>query len=107
MDSGAYNPDGTKRYGPFNWQDTPIQASVYYDAIFRHLIDWYTGDDVDAGSAVGGLNLAAVRASCGILIDAFATGRIVDDRPKLTAKTRERIRQMTEAKIARMKPSKE
>ena len=45
--------DGGDKYGPFNWQDTPIQASVYYDAMMRHLMAWYTGENVDPGSESG------------------------------------------------------
>ena len=77
--------EGADKYGPFNWQDTPVQASIYYDAMMRHLLAWYTGQDVDPHSPSNGLHLASVRASAGILIDAFATGRVIDDRPKRAA----------------------
>ena len=89
--------DGGDKYGPFNWQDKPIQASIYYDAMMRHLMAWYTGEDVDPGSKSGGLHLAAVRAGAGILIDAFATGSIIDDRPKKAASAAAAIARLSQA----------
>jgi hypothetical protein len=85
LEEGIIMQDGADKYGAFNWQDSPIQASIYYDAMMRHMFAWFTGQDVDPGSKSGGLNLAAVRACAGILIDAQATGTIIDDRPKKAA----------------------
>lgn len=93
LEEGIIMQDGADKYGPFNWQDTPIQASIYYDAMMRHLLAWFCGEDVDPGSKSGGLHLAAVRASAGILIDAFATGKIIDDRPKKAASASQMIAQ--------------
>ena len=86
---------GADKYGPFNWQDTPIQASIYYDAMLRHLLAWFCGEDVDPGSKSGGLHLASVRAGAGILIDAFATGSVIDDRPKKAASASDAIERLT------------
>lgn len=92
--------DGADKYGPFNWQDTPIQASIYYDAIQRHLMAWFTGEDVDPHSKSHGLHLASVMAGCSILIDAYATGKIVDDRPKKAASAAEAIERIIARKRA-------
>jgi hypothetical protein len=67
--------------------------------MMRHLLAWYTGQDVDPGSKSGGLHLAAVRANAGILIDAFATGSIIDDRPKNAASAADAIKRIGEARM--------
>ena len=76
---------GGAKYGPFNWQDDPVDASTYYSAAMRHLMQWYSGEDIDAES--GASHLAHVRACMAILIDAKASGRLIDDRPRTSPVT--------------------
>jgi hypothetical protein len=71
---------GASKYGPYNWQDSAIDASTYYDAAMRHLMAWFTGEDVDPESGIS--HLAHVRACMGILLDAQSTGQMMDDRPR-------------------------
>ena len=106
LEEGVIMQDGADKYGPFNWQDTPIQASIYYDAMMRHMLAWFTGQDVDPHSPSGGLNLAAVRACAGILIDAFATGRVIDDRPIKAASASDAIERLGADRLARLTASK-
>lgn len=70
---------GGSKYGPFNWNDKPVDASTYYDAAFRHLAAWYTGQNDDPES--GASHLAHARACLGILLDALMLGTLIDDRP--------------------------
>ena len=70
---------GARKYGPFNWRSSKIKASVYVGAAKRHLAQWLDGQDDDAESGVS--HLAHARACLGILLDALATGHLVDDRP--------------------------
>ncbi|MBY5553689.1 hypothetical protein J0664_06245 [Rhizobium leguminosarum] len=70
---------GAAKYGAFNWQDDPVDATTYYSAAMRHLLQWFSGEDVDPES--GSSHLAHVRACMAILIDAQASGKLVDDRP--------------------------
>ena len=77
---------GRHKYGPFNWRDNSVAASVYIDAAIRHLLAWNSGQDDDPESGVS--HLGHVRACMGILIDAVETGNLVDDRPKDEATTR-------------------
>ena len=42
---GAAMQDGANKYGKFNWRTTAVTASVFYDALHRHLLDWYNGED--------------------------------------------------------------
>lgn len=98
LEEGRVMADGAAKYGAYNWLDTPIRASIYYDAAMRHLMQWFCGDDIDVDSRSLVLNLASVRACCGILIDAFATGKIIDDRPKKTASATALIHKLTKPK---------
>ena len=70
---------GADKYGPFNWRDKRIQASVYVAAARRHLLQWFDGEDDDAESQLS--HLAHARACLGILIDAITLGHVIDDRP--------------------------
>jgi Domain of unknown function (DUF5664) len=71
---------GAAKYGAFNWQDDPVDATTYYSAAIRHLLQWFSGEDRDAES--GASHLAHVRACMAILLDAQASGALIDDRPK-------------------------
>lgn len=77
---------GASKYGPFNWRDNSVAASVYIDAAMRHIMAWNSGQDMDPESGVS--HLGHVRACMGILIDALETGNLIDDRPKDDAITR-------------------
>lgn len=80
---------GGTKYGAYNWNDKPVDASTYYDAALRHIMSWYTGEDRDPES--GASHLAHARACMAILLDAQATGTLIDDRPRKTAKASEAI----------------
>lgn len=71
---------GAAKYGAFNWQDDPVDATTYYSAAMRHLMAWFAGEDKDPES--GASHLAHVRACMAILMDGQASGILVDDRPK-------------------------
>lgn len=71
---------GAAKYGPYNWQDDPVDATTYYSAAIRHLLQWFSGEDKDPES--GASHLAHVRACMAILIDAQSSGVLIDDRPK-------------------------
>lgn len=71
---------GAAKYGPYNWQDDPVDATTYYSAAMRHLLSWFSGEDIDPES--GASHLAHVRACMAILMDAKSSGSLIDDRPK-------------------------
>jgi hypothetical protein len=71
---------GAKKYGPFNWRETPVPAETYVDAIGRHLLSWQDGESVDPESGMS--HLAHIMASCAILIDAEENQMLHDDRPR-------------------------
>jgi hypothetical protein len=70
---------GARKYGEFNWRTSKVRATIYIAAAKRHLAQWLDGQDDDAESGVS--HLAHARACLGILLDALATGHLVDDRP--------------------------
>lgn len=71
---------GAAKYGRFNWREKSVAGTVYTDAIQRHLIAWMAGQDNDPESGVS--HLGHVMACACILIDAMASGNLVDDRSK-------------------------
>ena len=92
---------GAKKYGAFNWRWKRIKASIYIAAARRHLMQWFDGEDKDAESGVS--HLAHARACLGILIDAIALERMIDDRPATGAAT-ELIEQYTRKESERSNP---
>ena len=75
---------GARKYGRASWLDKgneKVKASTYIDAIHRHLDAWAAGEDHAEDSKVE--HLAHLAASCAILLDAQAAGRLHDDRDKV------------------------
>ena len=73
--------DGGKKYGPFNWRNDKVAASVYIAALKRHLLAWIDGEDNDPKS--GKPHLAHMLANIAILVDAVETGNLIDNRPPM------------------------
>lgn len=77
---------GAAKYGPYNWRTKPVRYTVYIEAAQRHLLQALDGEDSDAES--GQPHVAHAAACCGIILDALATGNLVDDRPTPGAASR-------------------
>lgn len=75
---GAAMQDGVSKYGRFNWRKTETTATVFYDAMMRHLIAWYSGEDYAPDSKVH--HLAHVMAGCAIILDSVQNGVFNDNR---------------------------
>lgn len=86
---------GAAKYGAFNYRESAIAASTYQDAIERHLQLWFDGEDTDEETGVS--HLASVIASCTLLLDAQATGKLHDNRQK-TGIVRRTLDQLTALK---------
>lgn len=70
---------GAAKYGPYNWREKKVKLSVYIEAAMRHLMALFDGEDTDPES---GMPHSAHAAACmGIILDALATGNLIDDRP--------------------------
>lgn len=70
---------GKQKYGSWNWRAAGVRSSVYLDAARRHLDAYGSGEELDPVD--GTHHLGNVMACMGILIDAEAAGKLVDDRP--------------------------
>lgn len=71
--------NGRGKYGAWNWRIAGVRASIYLDALFRHVSRWIHGEEVDPEDGVP--NLGGALACLNIIIDARACGKLVDDRP--------------------------
>lgn len=86
---------GAKKYGSYNWRQNKVRATVYVDAALRHLLSYFDGETEDRESGVS--HLAHVMACAAIVLDAEATGNLIDDRPT-AGKTADLIRKYTTSK---------
>lgn len=77
---GAAMSDGANKYGRYNYRDTAVTASVFYDAMQRHLNDWYNGEDYADDSGIH--HLAHLMAGAAIVLDAAVHNKLNDDRSK-------------------------
>lgn len=77
---------GAEKYGPYNWRKKKVRYTVYIEAAQRHLYQALDGEDIDPES--GQPHIAHAAACCGIILDAMATGNLVDDRPTPGAASR-------------------
>jgi hypothetical protein len=71
--------EGALKYGRGNWRIAGVRASVYNDALERHRMKWWNGENGDPKTRVK--HLASVIACAGILLDAELCGMLNDDRP--------------------------
>lgn len=70
--------DGALKYGRSNFRNSGVKASIYFDALHRHMGRWFEGEDCDPESGLPHLSHAL--ACLAILVDAQAAGKLVDDR---------------------------
>ena len=75
---GLAMKDGANKYGRFNWRTSEVTASVFYDAMMRHLLYWYFGENKAKDSKVH--HLAHLMAGAAIILDAEQKGVFIDDR---------------------------
>jgi len=75
---GKAMDNGERKYARFNWRDNAVTTSVYYDAMLRHLLAFWDGEDQAEDS--GCHHLGHVMACCAILLDAAENGTLNDDR---------------------------
>ena len=71
--------EGALKYGRYNWRIAGVRASIYNDAMERHRMKWWNGEDRDPTTRVK--HLASVIACAGILLDAELCHLLTDDRP--------------------------
>ena len=71
--------EGARKYGSHNYREVGVRASVYYDAVMRHIMAWWEGEDVDPDSGVP--HIIKAMASLFVLRDSMLMGNCIDDRP--------------------------
>ena len=84
--------DGGLKYGRSNWRKAGVRASIYYDALNRHMDAWFEGEDLDPDSGLP--HLAHALACIAILIDAQFSDKLKDDR-MYPSKYREWVNKLT------------
>jgi 5'(3')-deoxyribonucleotidase len=70
---------GADKYGEYNWRTKPVKRTVYLEAAMRHILAAMDGADIDPES--GSPHESHAAACMGIILDAMATGNLIDDRP--------------------------
>jgi hypothetical protein len=76
---GAALQYGALKYGAHNWRAIGVRSSVYYNAMMRHIMSWWEGEDSDPESGMPHLMHAA--ACIFILRDSDLKRNLTDDRP--------------------------
>lgn len=71
--------EGDVKYGAHNYRVDGVLASVYFDAVHRHLDAYWEGQDDDPDSHI--LHLAKAAAGLIVWMDAKLNGMERDDRP--------------------------
>ncbi len=71
--------DGASKYGPFNWREKQVIASIYVAACKRHIDAWFDGEELAPDSGLH--HLGHAKACLGIILDAMETNSLKDDRP--------------------------
>lgn len=97
--------EGAAKYGRHNYRRSGVRASVYADALWRHVADWWEGRDLDPDPNSAGLhNLTKAIACLVVLRDAMLQGNWVDDRPPKAAPWLGRLNALT-AELLERHPS--
>lgn len=78
--------DGAAKYGPYNWRDENVSASIYVAAALRHITAWNDGEEFAEDS--GTHHLGHAMACLAIILDAQSVDKLVDDRPTPGAMSR-------------------
>jgi hypothetical protein len=92
--------DGMLKYGRANWREAGVRASIYYDALLRHWLKSFEGEDVDEDSGLP--HECHMLACLAIMVDAKATGNYIDDRQYAGADVVNFLKDMT-PHVARLK----
>ncbi len=71
--------EGGRKYGSHNYREMGVRSSTYYDAIMRHTMSWWEGEDIDPDSGIH--HLIKAMASILVVRDAMHMDLCEDDRP--------------------------
>lgn len=79
LEVGLAMMEGGRKYGAHNYRAIGVRVSAYYDAIMRHLIAWWEGEDIDPDSGVH--HIVKAMACLFVLRDSMFMENYKDDRP--------------------------
>lgn len=71
--------EGGYKYGKHNYRIAGVRASVYFDALMRHMTAWQEGEDIDEESGLP--HPIKAMACLAVLMDAQLNDMLTDDRP--------------------------
>ena len=71
--------EGATKYGRHNYRVVGVRASVYYDALMRHIQAWWEGEDIDPDSGMS--HIVKAITTLVVLRDAMICDNVEDDRP--------------------------
>jgi len=74
--------EGGYKYGKHNYRGCGVRASIYYDALMRHIGWWWEGQDIDPESGINHIGKAI--SDLIVLRDSMMRGNWTDDRPPKT-----------------------
>ena len=73
--------EGHLKYGLVNWREAGVKVSIYQAALERHMSKFFDGGEwEDPETRVP--HLANALACLSIIVDAYESGKLIDDRPK-------------------------
>lgn len=72
--------EGDLKYGRVNWREAGVRTMIYIDACKRHVDKFRDGEWADPVTKVP--HLANALTCLSIIVDAYHSGKLVDDRPK-------------------------
>jgi hypothetical protein len=84
MELGLAMLEGSLKYGRHNYRRAGVRASVYYDALMRHIGAWWEGEDMDPGTKGRIHHITKCISTLTVLRDSMIQGNWVDDRPPKT-----------------------
>lgn len=79
MEIGLGMLDGDRKYGGHNYRVAGVRASIYYDAMMRHAMAWWEGEDIDRDSGLS--HVTKIMSCMSVLRDAMINDMWTDDRP--------------------------
>lgn len=79
LEIGLAMMEGSRKYGSHNYRAVGVRASVYYDALMRHIMAWWEGEDIDQDSGVS--HIVKAMTCLVVLRDSMHMENWTDDRP--------------------------
>lgn len=71
--------EGSRKYGAYNFRRAGVRATIYFDALDRHIKALIEGQDIDEDSGLS--HIAKAIACLVVLRDSQLNGNWIDDRP--------------------------